>query len=253
MVFNAAAEQLARAFWPGGLTLVLPRRAGSALSLLVSAGLDSVAVRAPAHEVAQALLKAAKRPIAAPSANASGKVSPTRAEHVMDSLGHSSLLAMVLDGGPCVLGLESTVVGFPGGIPTLLRPGAVARSEIERVLGRPLSDADATPGEAGEAGRASPGQLESHYAPGAPIRLNAASVGADEVLLAFGADAPEAEISMNLSVCGDLREAAANLFAMLRALDGQAGGRCIAVMPIPDEGLGEAINDRLKRAAAPRG
>ena len=253
VVFNAAAEQLARAFWPGGLTLVLPRRAGSALSLLVSAGLDSVAVRAPAHEVAQALLKAAKRPIAAPSANASGKVSPTTAAHVMESLGYSPLLAMVLDGGSCAIGLESTVVGFPGGIATLLRPGAVARGEIERVLGKPLSDADAVPSETGEAGRASPGQLESHYAPGAPIRLNAASVGADEVLLAFGPDAPEAEISMNLSVCGDPREAAANLFAMLRALDGQAGGRRIAVMPIPDEGLGEAINDRLKRAAAPRG
>ena len=238
VVFNAAAEQLARAFWPGGLTLVLPRRAGSALSLLVSAGLDSVAVRAPAHEVA---------------ANASGKVSPTTAAHVMESLGYSPLLAMVLDGGSCAIGLESTVVGFPGGIATLLRPGAVARGEIERVLGKPLSDADAVPSETGEAGRASPGQLESHYAPGAPIRLNAASVGADEVLLAFGPDAPEAEISMNLSVCGDPREAAANLFAMLRALDGQAGGRRIAVMPIPDEGLGEAINDRLKRAAAPRG
>lgn len=257
VVFNAAAEQLARAFWPGGLTLVLPRRDEARLSLLVSAGLDSVAVRAPAHETARALIRATKRPIAAPSANASGKVSPTRAEHVMESLGPSPLLAMVLEGGPCALGLESTVVGFPGGIPTLLRPGAVARGEIERVLGKPLDNADAAPdaasGVASEAGRASPGQLESHYAPGSPIRLNATSVAEDEVLLAFGPQAPETEISMNLSVCGDLREAAANFFAMLRALDGQAGGRVIAVMAIPQDGLGEAINDRLKRAAAPRG
>ncbi len=247
VVFSAEAKALARHFWPGGLTLVLPRRAGTALSLLVSAGLDTVAVRVPAHETAQALLKAAKRPIAAPSANASGKVSPTQASHVMESLGHTDLLAMVLDGGACRLGLESTVIGFPEGIPTLLRPGAVARAEIEAVLGRRLADADAA---SGEAGRASPGQLESHYAPGAPLRLNAREAGPDEVLLGFG---PEAKSSMNLSASGDLTEAAANLFAMLRALDAAAGGKRIAVSPIPMEGLGEAINDRLKRAAAPRG
>lgn len=246
-VFSAEATLLARHFWPGGLTLVLPRRAETTLSLLVSAGLDTVAIRVPAHETAQALLKAAKRPIAAPSANASGKVSPTRAEHVMESLGHSTLLAMVLDGGACRLGLESTVIGFPEGIPTLLRPGAVARAEVEAVLGRRLADADAA---SGEAGRASPGQLESHYAPGAPLRLNAREAGPDEVLLGFG---PEAKSSMNLSASGDLTEAAANLFAMLRALDAAADGKRIAVSPIPMEGLGEAINDRLKRAAAPRG
>lgn len=246
-VFSAEAKALARHFWPGGLTLVLPRRAETTLSLLVSAGLDTVAIRVPAHETAQALLKAAKRPIAAPSANASGKVSPTRAEHVMESLGHSTLLAMVLDGGACRLGLESTVIGFPEGIPTLLRPGAVARAEIEAVLGRRLADADAA---SGEAGRASPGQLESHYAPGAPLRLNAREAGPDEVLLGFG---PKAKSSMNLSASGDMTEAAANLFAMLRALDATAGGKRIAVSPIPMEGLGEAINDRLKRAAAPRG
>ncbi|MDP2148485.1 MAG: L-threonylcarbamoyladenylate synthase [Parvibaculum sp.] len=249
VVFSAEAKTLARHFWPGGLTLVLPRRAEARLSLLVSAGLDTVAIRVPAHETAQALLKAAQRPIAAPSANASGKVSPTRASHVMESLGHSDLLAMVLDGGACRLGLESTVIGFPQGIPTLLRPGAVAREEIEAVLGRRLADADAD-AASGEAGRASPGQLESHYAPGAPLRLDAREAGPDEVLLGFG---PKAKSSMNLSASGDLTEAAANLFAMLRALDATAGGKRIAVSPIPMEGLGEAINDRLKRAAAPRG
>lgn len=248
-VFNKEAETLAKAFWPGGVTLVLPRRAETPLSLLVSAGLDTVAIRVPAHETARALIKAAKRPLAAPSANPSGKVSPTTAAHVMEGLGHAPELAFVLDGGSCPLGLESTVIGFPQGIPTLLRPGAVARDEIENVLGKPLMDADAA---SGEEGRASPGQLESHYAPGSPMRLNAADVAKDEVLLAFGPDAPEAKTSMNLSVSGDLREAAANLFAMLRAIDARAEGRRIAVMPIPMTGLGEAINDRLKRAAAPR-
>lgn len=248
-VFNAEAERLAKRFWPGGLTLVLPRRADTKLSLLVSAGLDTVAVRVPAHETARALIEEAKRPLAAPSANPSGKVSPTTAKHVMEGLGDAPQLAYVLDGGACPLGLESTVIGFPQGIPTLLRPGAVAREEIETALGRPLADADAA---RGEEGRASPGQLESHYAPGSPIRLDATAVAEDEVLLAFGTDAPKAKISMNLSTCGDLTEAAANLFAMLRALDGEAGGRRIAVMPIPMTGLGEAINDRLKRAAAPR-
>ena len=249
-VFSDAARKLAAAFWPGGLTLVLPRRPETPLSLLVSAGLDTVALRVPAHPIAQALLKAAERPVAAPSANRSGRVSPTRAAHVMSELGDAETLAMVLDGGPCRLGLESSVIGFPQGIPTLLRPGAVAREAIEAVLGDRLADADAG---SGEEGRASPGQLESHYAPGSPLRLNARDVGADEVLLAFGPQAPEAKTSMNLSTSGDLTEAAAHLFAMLRALDATAKGRTIAVMPIPDEGLGEAINDRLKRAAAPRG
>ncbi|MEQ8281803.1 MAG: L-threonylcarbamoyladenylate synthase [Parvibaculum sp.] len=249
-VFTAEARKLATGFWPGGLTLVLPRRADTPLSLLVSAGLDTVALRVPAHEIAQALLEAAERPIAAPSANRSGRVSPTRAAHVMSELGDAEGLAMVLDGGPCRLGLESTVIGFPQGIPTLLRPGAVARGDIEEVLGRRLADADAG---SGEEGRASPGQLESHYAPGSPLRLNATDAGEDEVLLAFGPDAAGAKTSMNLSTSGDLTEAAANLFAMLRALDAEAQGRVIAVMPIPHAGLGEAINDRLKRAAAPRG
>lgn len=250
VVFNAEAATLARAFWPGGITLVLPRRAETPLSLLLSAGLDTVAIRVPAHATAQALLRAAKRPVAAPSANPSGRVSPTAAAHVMEGLGAAPQLAYVLDGGACALGLESTVIGFPQGIPTLLRPGAVARAEIEKVLGKRLAEADAG---SGDEGRASPGQLESHYAPGSALRLDAASVEKDEVLLAFGPRAPDAETSMNLSASGDMKEAAANLFAMLRELDAKAEGRRIAVMPIPDEGLGEAINDRLKRAAAPRG
>ena len=248
--FTPEAEKLAAAFWPGGLTLVLPRRDNTPLSLLVSAGLDTVAIRVPAHEIARRLIRATGRPLAAPSANASGKVSPTRAEHVVESLGHSPLLTMVLDGGPCEMGLESTVIGFPeGGTPTLLRPGAVAREDIEKVLGAPLAEAEP---HAGEAGRSSPGQLASHYAPNAPIRLNARDKQEDEILLGFGPDGPSLGASLNLSVKGDLTEAAANLFAMLRALDEEADGRCIAVMPVPMQGLGEAINDRLARAAADR-
>lgn len=248
--FTPEAEKLAAAFWPGGVTLVLPRRAETDLSLLVSAGLDTVAIRVPAHSIAQRLIEATGRPLAAPSANASGKVSPTRAGHVVESLGHSSLLAMVLDGGPCEMGLESTVVGFPdGGTPTLLRPGAVARGDIEKVLGAPI--AEAAP-QSDKAGRSSPGQLASHYAPNAPIRLDVREKEDDEILLGFGPDAPSLGATLNLSVKGDLTEAAANLFAMLRALDEQAQGRRLAVMPIPHEGLGEAINDRLSRAAADR-
>lgn len=246
--FPAEAEALAKAFWPGGLTLVLPRLPDTPVSLLVSAGLDTVALRVPAHPLTQKLLRAAGRPIAAPSANASGEVSPTRAEHVMESLGGAEALALILDGGPCPLGLESTVIGFPdGGAPTLLRPGAVTREAIEKVLGRKLAEADAA---AGEAGRSSPGQLASHYAPRAALRLDAAGPQEGELWLAFGADAGGA--AMNLSPSGDLTEAAANLFAMLRALDAEADGHAIAVAPIPHAGLGEAINDRLRRAAAPR-
>jgi L-threonylcarbamoyladenylate synthase len=246
-LFTAEAEALGAAFWPGGLTLVLPRRADTPVSLLVSAGLDTVALRVPAHPLARKLLEAAGRPIAAPSANASGEVSPTRAEHVAASLGHAETLAMILDGGPCPLGLESTVIGFPeGSAPVLLRPGAVAREEIERVLGRALGKADAA---SGETGRSSPGQLASHYAPHAALRLNADGPRGGELWLAFGPNAEGA--AANLSPSGDLTEAAANLFAMLRMLDAE-GARAIAVARIPDEGLGEAINDRLKRAAAPR-
>ncbi|MGV8998328.1 MAG: L-threonylcarbamoyladenylate synthase [Parvibaculaceae bacterium] len=253
VLFTAKAILLAEAFWAGGITLVLPRLASSPLSLLVSAGLDTAAIRVPAHPVAQKLLKAAGRPIAAPSANASGEISPTLAAHVAQSLGqkvapgHADALAMVLDGGPCALGLESTVIGFPAAGPTLLRPGAVARADIEVVIGQALLDADVT---SGEAGRSSPGQLASHYAPRATLRLDVSEPRADEVWLGFGAGQERA--ALNLSPESDLREAAANLFAMLRQLDGVAGTSAIAVAPIPRHGLGEAINDRLLRAAAPR-
>ncbi len=244
--FTDDADKLARAFWPGGLTLVLPRRPDCILSLLVSAGLDTVALRVPAHPVAHRLLLAAGRPIAAPSANASGRISPTRAEHVLQSLGQASALKLILDGGACAMGLESSVVGFPAAGPTLLRPGAIAREAIEAVLGCKLIEAVPL---SGEAGRASPGQLESHYAPDVAIRLNALEARAGESLLGFGPLMPDVP-GLNLSTAGDLREAAAQLFSMLRELD--AMGKPIAVMPIPETGLGEAINDRLRRAAAPR-
>ena len=240
--FSPMARTLAAAFWPGALTLVLPRKTDCGLSLLVSAGLDTVAVRAPSNALAQALLAAAQCPIAAPSANRSGSVSPTTAAHVAESLGGA--VDLILDGGPTALGIESTVIGFDGSAAVLLRPGGIARDAIETITG-PLR-------MAGGDTITSPGQLASHYAPDAPIRLNAATVASDEALLAFGADVPAgARAVLNLSARGDTTEAAANLFAMLRALD-SAGARRIAVMPIPVSGLGEAINDRLQRAAAPR-
>lgn len=235
VILPQAAQRLAEALWPGALTLVAPRRADSPLSLLVSAGLETVAVRVPVHPVATALLRAAGRPIAAPSANVSGRISPTTAPHVAEGL--SGKVAMILDGGPTPLGLESTVIGFDGNTAVLLRPGAIARAEIEAIIG-PLSAPDGA--------IRSPGQLQSHYAPRVTVRLNAGSAGPGESLLGFGA----MEATLNLSPRGDLKEAAANLFAMLRALD--ARGRPIAVSPIPRTGLGEAINDRLARAAAPQ-
>jgi L-threonylcarbamoyladenylate synthase len=235
-VVSPAARRLAEHFWPGALTLVLPRAADCSLSLLVSAGLDSVALRAPSHPIARALLAEAGRPLAAPSANPSGAVSATAAAHVVDEL--AAKVDFILDGGPTPLGLESTVIGFDRHRPVLLRPGAIPRDAIEAVAG-PL-------GEAGGTIR-SPGQLASHYAPRAALRLNAQSPRAGEALLGFGA---VESASLNLSPRGDLKEAAANLFAMLRALDKTA--HTIAVSPIPIDGLGEAINDRLQRAAAPR-
>ncbi|MBV8976560.1 MAG: threonylcarbamoyl-AMP synthase [Alphaproteobacteria bacterium] len=233
-----AARRLARAFWPGALTLVAPRKADCAVSLLASAGLDTLALRAPSHAVARALLKETGRPLAAPSANASGRVSPTTAAHVADELGDR--IDLILDGGTAMLGIESTVIGFVDGRATLLRPGAVLRDDIEALVG-PLA--------APAAAILAPGQLESHYAPRARLRLNAKDAGNGEVLLGFGPEAPSKVT--NLSAGGDLKEAAANLFAMLRALDA-SGAKAIAVMPVPDTGLGEAINDRLRRAAAPR-
>jgi Sua5/YciO/YrdC/YwlC family protein len=250
-VFDERAVELAHQFWPGPLTLVLPRRAESGLSLLVSAGLDSVAVRAPGHPVAQSVLKAAGTPIAAPSANRSGAVSPTTPQHVIESLGDR--VSMVVAGGKCPVGLESTVLDLTGETPVLLRPGAVLREEIERLIGPIEVFSGHAPADGSDAPK-SPGQLESHYAPNAAVRLNATSAEDDEAFLTFGPDRfiRGGKARLNLSPQGDLNEAAANLFAHLRSLD-QEDARAIAVMPIPDEGLGVAINDRLRRAAAPRG
>ncbi|HSA79839.1 MAG TPA: L-threonylcarbamoyladenylate synthase [Geminicoccaceae bacterium] len=244
--WNPLAERLAGRFWPGALTLVLPRAPGCTLSPLVSAGGDTVGLRLPAHPVAQALLAAAALPVAAPSANPAGGVSPTTADHVAEGLG--TVVDLILDGGPCSIGLESTVLDLSEGEPRLLRPGGVTREALEAEIG----SIAAAPVEAGEAPRA-PGQLASHYAPARPLRLEARSVAADEALLAFGPRPPTgARATLNLSATGDLAEAAANLFAMLRRLD-RPDVRAIAVMPIPACGLGEAIRDRLERAAAPRG
>jgi L-threonylcarbamoyladenylate synthase len=234
-LFSDTGRRLAARFWPGALTLVLPR-ATETLSELVSAGLSTVALRVPSHPIAQRLLQEAGLPIAAPSANPSGKVSATMAAHVAEGL--QEKVDFILDGGPTMLGLESTVVGFEDDRPVLLRPGAIPREEIEAVIG-PLR-------KAGPAIQ-SPGQLESHYAPSAALRLNASKPEQDEALLGFG---PSQDATLNLSPTGNLREAAANLFAMLRKLDSHA--KRIAVMPIPETGLGEAINDRLRRAAAGR-
>jgi L-threonylcarbamoyladenylate synthase len=246
--WNDIADRLAARFWPGPLTLVLPRAKDSPVALLATAGLDSVAVRAPAHAMAQALIRAVGRPLAAPSANRSGAVSPTRAEHVAESLG--GRVKMILDGGPCEVGLESTVLDLTTAAPTLLRPGGATREAIEAVIG-PLALSDAIP--SGDSARKSPGQLASHYAPARPVRLGATSAAADEALLAFGSDVPSgALLTLNLSPVGDLAESAANLFAMLRALDRPDVVR-IAVMSIPQTGLGLAINDRLRRAAADDG
>ena len=236
-VFNDIARKLAAAFWPGALTLVLPRRDDCRLSELVSAGLRTVALRVPAHPVAARLIAQSGLAVAAPSANASGRITATMAAHVAESLGGK--VDLILDGGATPLGLESTVIGFDGGKPVLLRAGAIPREAIEAVAGELAAPADATV--------QAPGQLASHYAPRATLRLNATGARAGETLLGFGPQAPAD--ARNLSRSGDLREAAANLFARLHELD--AAG-AIAVMPIPNQGLGEAINDRLRRAAAPR-
>ncbi len=236
------AARLIERFWPGPLTLVLPRRADSPVSLLATAGLDTVAVRRPDHPVALALIEAAGCPVAAPSANASGRISPTCAAHVAESLGTRA--GLILDGGPCRVGVESTVLDMSGPRPVLLRPGAVTLEELTEILG----EAPRSPDDG--AALRSPGLLISHYAPKALLRMGACSAGEDEVLLGFGPGGGAARL--NLSPTGDVTEAAANLFAMLRALD-ETDARRIAVMPIPESGLGRAINDRLRRAAAPRG
>jgi L-threonylcarbamoyladenylate synthase len=249
--FDAAAERLAAAFWPGPLTLVLPKAADCPIAALASAGLDSIAVRLPQHPVAQELLRAFGGPVVAPSANRSGHVSPTTAAHVLADLGRR--IDLIVDGGATPVGLESTIVACLGesfGEPALLRPGGVPRAAIEQVLGASLADASA-PG--GQTAPRAPGMLASHYAPRTRLRLEATHVAPGEALLAFGAalaeHAADAVKVLNLSPRGDLIEAAANLFSHLRALDA-AHAETIAVMPIPHHGLGEAINDRLRRAAA---
>ena len=240
--FNDRARDFARRFWPGPLTLVLKRSAACPISRLASAGLETVALRAPAHPLAQTLLRAVGRPLAAPSANRSGHVSPTTAGHVLDEL--NGRIAAVLDGGQCHVGIESTVIDLSDAQPALLRPGGVTREQLEAVLGH-LRDA-------GNAGAPrSPGMLERHYAPARPLRLEAKTVTADEALLAFGTPLSGATVTFNLSPTRDLTEAAANLFAALRTLD-QVRFKAIAVMPIPETGLGAAINDRLRRAARGR-
>jgi L-threonylcarbamoyladenylate synthase len=251
--FDAAAERLATAFWPGPLTLVLPKTADCPVADLASAGLDSIAVRLPQHPVAQALLREFGGAVVAPSANRSGHVSPTTAAHVLADLG--GRINLIVDGGATPVGLESTIVACLGesvGAPALLRPGGVPRTAIEAVLGRPLADGRTGAGSEDAAPRA-PGMLASHYAPRTPLRLEVKSVEIGEALLAFGptlaARAADAVKVLNLSARGNPIEAAANLFSQLRALDA-ARAKAIAVMPIPHEGLGEAINDRLRRAAA---
>ena len=235
-VFDDRARRLAGRFWPGPLTLVLPRKPESPVSWLASAGLDTLALRWPAHPLAEALIRAAGRPLVGPSANRSGRLSPTTAAHAAAELGDRA--AMVLDGGPCRLGLESTVVALGRGAPVLLRPGALGAEAIKAEVG-PLREPVPS---ASDESRPSPGMLLRHYAPDSPLRMGAASARPGEAMLGFGAVDGE----LNLSPSGDLAEAAANLFAMLRRLDGRAG---IAVAPIPERGLGRAINDRLRRAA----
>jgi L-threonylcarbamoyladenylate synthase len=248
--FDAQATLLAKAFWPGPLTLVLPKARGCAVADLATAGLDTIAVRVPAHRIAREILRAFGGPVVAPSANLSGHVSPTTAAHVSSDL--AGRIDLIIDGGAVEVGVESTIVGcFEA--PMLLRPGGVPRGEIERVLGRTLLQLPDDPDSNSDQPLA-PGMLASHYAPRTPVRLNAERLEAGEALLAFGPHAlsgiEAASDVMNLSARGDLNEAAANLFGHLRALDAK-GARGIAVMPVPHHGLGEAINDRLRRAAVP--
>jgi L-threonylcarbamoyladenylate synthase len=248
--FDERSLRLAQAFWPGPLTLVLPKAAGCPVSDLATAGLETIAVRVPGHPVAQEILRAFGKPVVAPSANISGHVSPTTAEHVSGDL--QGRIDLIVDGGPVSVGVESTIIGCFE-TPMLLRPGGLPREDIERVLGEKLARVPEDAG-ADAAHPLAPGMLASHYAPRTPVRLNAEHLEPGEALLAFGPrtlpGADKARV-MNLSEAGDQVEAAANLFGYLRALD--AGGfRTIAVMPVLDEGLGEAINDRLRRAAVPR-
>jgi L-threonylcarbamoyladenylate synthase len=249
--FDATAMALAEAFWPGPLTLVLPKTSDCTVADLATAGLDTIAIRLPAHPLARQILRAFGGPVVAPSANLSGHVSPTTAAHVQSDL--AGRIDLIVDGGAVEVGVESTIVGCFDE-PMLLRPGGLPRGEIERVLGRPLAQPKQDPDH--DSGQPlAPGMLASHYAPRTRVRLDAAEIEAGEALLAFGSDAvpgvDAAAAVMNLSAQGDLNEAAANLFGYLRALD-VCGARAIAVMPVPRHGLGEAINDRLRRAAVGR-
>lgn len=248
--FDDRSLRLAETFWPGPLTLVLPKASVCPVSDLATAGLETIAVRIPAHPAARDILRAFGKPVVAPSANISGHVSPTTAAHVLSDL--AGRIDLIVDGGPVSVGVESTIVGCFE-TPLLLRPGGLPREEVERVLGEKLAR---MPDEAGtsEAHPLAPGMLASHYAPRTPVRLDARKLEAGEALLAFGPHViPGSERAsvMNLSEAGDLVEAAANLFSYLRELDA-GGSRAIAVMPVPHDGLGEAINDRLQRAAVPR-
>ncbi len=239
---SGLARAVTEAFWPGPLTIVAPKREDAPIADLVTAGLDTVALRAPSHTVAQALLRTTGRPIAAPSANVSGRVSPTTALHVAEGLGDK--VAMILDGGPCAIGLESTIVGVFERSLTILRPGAITAEMLEKAVGPVIEPAQ--PGLKPTA----PGQLTRHYAPATPVILNATRAGPEDAVLAFGPDPISGGSTMrNLSADGSLIEAAANLFRFLRELDA-SGARRIAVMPIPQERVGVAINDRLTRAAA---
>jgi L-threonylcarbamoyladenylate synthase len=269
-IMDERAKRLAAKFWPGALTLVLTRAPGCPIALLASAGLDTVALRMPAHPIAQALLKKVHLPIAAPSANPSGRLSPTEAAHVVELLGDK--VDLILDGGKCPGGLESTVIDLSVREARILRPGLVTAEKISAVLGEPIAIVNAAasaapPPRDGDDALApnnnaaeiisdeeikSPGMLASHYAPKKPLRLNADVARPGEAFLAFGPNPPRSILaSLNLSPAGDLVEAAANLFAYLHRLDASQA-HTIAVMPIPEDGIGAAINDRLRRAAAPR-
>jgi L-threonylcarbamoyladenylate synthase len=245
--FPPLAQALARAFWPGPLTLVVPLRADGPVCDLARAGLSSIAIRVPDHPVAQGVLSAAGRPIAAPSANVSGHVSPSTAAHVLADL--DGRIAAVIDGGPTEVGVESTIIAVLGDEAVMLRPGGLARERIEAVLGMPLAERTGT-----DARPIAPGRLASHYAPNNGLRLNATHIAPGEACLAFGLPLPQGADparTLNLSEAGDLTQAAANLYAHLRALDALPGAG-IAACPLPRTGLGEALNDRLARAAAPK-
>ncbi|MCH1427180.1 MAG: threonylcarbamoyl-AMP synthase [Alphaproteobacteria bacterium] len=257
------ADILARCFWPGPLTLVLNRQPDCSVALLTTAGLDKIAVRVPANKHAQRLLQICDMPIAAPSANPSGRISPSTADHVLAGL--AGKIDLILNGGPCEDGLESTIIDCSGAAPVLLRPGGIARGAIETALqsagvtvaliDAPTINKQTSDSQTGDPQQpVAPGQLRSHYAPGAGVRLNATTASATEELIGFGPVAGAGQLAMSLSQTADLREAATNLFAMLHQADAVTAGtgHTIAIAPVPDDGIGEAINDRLRRAAAPR-